>query len=230
MSSFDIHIMESPYVKPQVQLKKHKGLHDSDSRFVEEVIKVISSLDGSARMKLRVHSKFPTKFSITLVKPPKMTLDDMNQIFLMNSRIIEIKADVEENTLTITALKHRGDSKKKRKRSIAYDQLVVPTDYDLSMVDKLDKKHIEGILQNILGMTTMEFTSEITPNAANYKLQISDIESLNVEYISDIVQKYRAFITETTFDFPEKKFILRIRRNDTPITNIMNKRKKVKVR
>ena len=80
--------MESPYVKPQVQLKKHKGLHDNDSRFVEEVIKVVSSLDGSSSMKLRVHSKFPTRFSITLLKPPKMTMDDMNQIFLKYKSII----------------------------------------------------------------------------------------------------------------------------------------------
>lgn len=222
--------MESPYVKPQVQLKKHKGLHDNDSRFVEEVIKVVSSLDGSSSMKLRVHSKFPTRFSITLLKPPKMTMDDMNQIFLMNGRIQKIQANVQDGSLTIESLKHRENTKKKRKRSVAYDELVVPTDYDLSMVDQLDKKHIEGILQNILGMTTMEFTSEIIPNAANYKLQITDIETLNVEYISNIIQKFRAFVTETTFDFPEKKFILRIRRNDTPITNIMNKRKKVKVR
>lgn len=222
--------MESPYVKPQVQIKKHKGLHDTDSRFVEEVIKVVSSLDGSSSMKLRVHSKFPTRFSITLVKPPKMSLDDMNQIFMMNGKIQEIQADVQENTLTIQSLKHREDTKKKRKRSIAYDELVVPADYDLSMVDDLDKKHIEGILQNILGMTTMEFTSEIQPNAAYYKLTLSDIESVNVEYISNVVQKFRAFVTETIFDFPEKTITMKIRRNDTPITNIMNKRKKVKVR
>lgn len=222
--------MESPYVKPQVQIKKHKGLHDTDSRFVEEVIKVVSSLDGSSSMKLRVHSKFPTRFSITLVKPPKMSLDDMNQIFMMNGKIQEIQADVQDNTLTIQSLKHREDTKKKRKRSIAYDELVVPADYDLSMVDDLDKKHIEGILQNILGMTTMEFTSEIKPNAAYYKLTLSDIESVNVEYISNVVQKFRAFVTETIFDFPEKTITMKIRRNDTPITNIMNKRKKVKVR
>lgn len=222
--------MDSPYVKPQVQIKKHKGLHDSDSRFVEEVIKVVSSLDGSSSMKLRVHSKFPTRFSITLVKPPKMSLDDMNQIFMMNGKIQEIQADVQDNTLTIQSLKHREDTKKKRKRSIAYDELVVPADYDLSMVDDLDKKHIEGILQNILGMTTMEFTSEIKPNAANYKLTLSDIESVNVEYISNVVQKFRAFVTETIFDFPEKSITMKIRRNDTPITNIINKRKKVKVR
>lgn len=222
--------MESPYVKPQVQIKKHKGLHDTDSRFVEEVIKVVSSLDGSSSMKLRVHSKFPTRFSITLVKPPKMSLDDMNQIFMMNGKIQEIQADVQENTLTIQSLKHREDTKKKRKRSIAYDELVVPADYDLSMVDDLDKKHIEGILQNILGMTTMEFTTEIQPNAANYKLTLSDIESVNVEYISNVVQKFRAFVTETIFDFPEKSITMKIRRNDTPITNIINKRKKVKVR
>ena len=104
-----------------------------------------------------------------------------------------------------------------KKRSIAYDELVVPTDYDLSMVDDLDKKHIEGILQNILGMTTMEFTSEIRPDAANYKLTLSDIESLNVEYISNIVQKFRAFITETIFDFQKKTITMKIRRNDTPI-------------
>jgi len=212
-------------------MKSHKGLNDQDSRFVEEVIKVISSLDGASSMKLKIHSKFPTRFTMILCHPPKMTLDDINQILLMNDRIININADLPTGELKIQSFKHRDDSKNKRKRAVAYDDVDLPGDYDLSMVDKRDRKHIEGILKNVLGMTTMEFTSEIKASASYYGLEISDIECLNVEYIASVVQKYRAFVTNSVFDFPQQKLSLKIRRNDTPITEIRAApRKKLKVR
>ena len=218
---------------PQVSFSKHHGLHVSDSRFVEEVIKVISSLDGSSSMKLKLFTKFPTRFTIILCKPPRMSLDDMNQILLMNSKIISIKADLVAAELKIESYKHNDETKRKRKRSIGVEDIGVPTDYDLSMVDKKDKKHIEGILRNLLGMTTMEFTSAIETSAGYYDLQLKDIECLNVEYIAEVVQKYRAFITETVFDYPQHKMTIQVRRNDTPITNIRQQvtvRKKLKIR
>lgn len=224
--------MESPSV-PQVSFSKHSGLHDNDSRFVEEVIKVISSLDGSSSMKLKLFTKFPTRFTIILCNPPKMTLDDMNQILLMNSKIISIKADLSNSQLKIEAYKHNDETKLKRKRPVGFDDIHIPSDYDLSMVDKKDKKHIEGILRNVLGMTTMEFTSEIKTSAGYYDLKLRDIECLNIEYIAEVVQKYRAFITEAIFDYPQHQMTIQVRRNDTPITSIrqnVSVRKKLKVR
>ena len=218
----------SPGIITEVRFKKHKGLHDSDNRFVQEVIKVVTSLDGSSTMQFKIHSKFPTRFILTLMEPPIMTLDDMHQIFLMNGKIISIKVDLEQKELKIEAYKHNEKTKKKRKR-VAYDEFDVPSGYDLSMVDKNDKKHINGILRNILGMTTMEFTSRIYSRASYYDLEIEDVETLNVAYIQEVVSKYRAFITHTTFDYPQKKFKMQIRRNDTPITTISH-RKKLKVR
>lgn len=218
----------SPGLMPEVRFKKHGGLHDADNRFVQEVIKVVTSLDGSSTMQLKIHSKFPTRFILTLLDPPVMTLDDMHQIFLMNSKIISIKIDLEHQQLKIEAFKHNETMKKKRKR-VAYDEFDVPDGYDLSMVDINDKKHIDGILRNILGMTTMEFTSRIHSRASYYDLEIGDVEVLDVAYIQEVVSKYRAFITQTTFDYPRKKFKMQIRRNDTPITTISH-RKKLKVR
>ena len=217
---------------PQVSFSRHKGLHDSDSRFVEEVIKVISSLDGSSSMKLKMFTKFPTRFTIILCNPPRMTLDDMNQLLLMNSKIISIKADLVASQLKIESYKHNDETKRKRKRSIGFEDISVPTEYDLSMVDRKDKKHIEGILRNLLGMTTMEFTSEIKTSAGYYDLKLTDIECLNIEYIAEVVQKYRAFITETVFDYPQHLMTIQVRRNDTPITTIRKNvtfRKKLKV-
>ena len=82
-------------------------------------------------------------------------------------------------------------------------------------------------------MTTIEFTSAIETSAGYYDLQLKDIECLNVEYIAEVVQKYRAFITETVFDYPQHKMTIQVRRNDTPITNIRQQvtvRKKLKIR
>lgn len=232
---FYIYAMDSPSpaVIPQVQLKKHKGLHDNDSRFVEEVIKVVSSLDGSSSMRLKLFTKFPTRYSIILCNPPRMTLDDMNQILMMNAKITSLKVDLETSELKIESYKHNEDTQRKRKRSIAFDDMDIPSEYDLSMVDKKDRKHIEGIMRNVLGMTTMEFSSEIKPSASYYDLELKDIEALNVEIITEIVNRYRAFITDTIFDYPQKSFSMKIRRNDTPITQIRQNivpRKKLKLR
>lgn len=218
----------SPAMRPTVKLERQTGLHDNDSRFVEEVIKVISSLNGSSTMKLKVHSKFATKFTLIILDPPRMNMDDMNQIFLMNSKIISIKTDLSDSQLRIEVLKHSESSEKKRKR-VAYDEYDVPDGYDLSMVDGRDKKHIDGILRNLLGMTTMEFTSKIVPSPTHYMLEVEDIEVLDMEYMQEVVQKYRAFITTTIFDYPQKKLKINIRRNDTPITQIIAQRKKVKL-
>jgi hypothetical protein len=120
---FNIQTMDSPSpgLMPEVRFKKHSGLHDADNRFVKEVIKVVTSLDGSSTMQLKIHSKFPTRFILTLMDPPVMTLDDMHQIFLMNSKIISIKIDLEHQNLKIEAFKHNETMKKKRKR-VAYDE------------------------------------------------------------------------------------------------------------
>ena len=229
---FYIYAMESPSVIPQVQLKKHRGLHDNDSRFVEEVIKVVTSLDGSSSMKLKLFTKFPTRYTIILCNPPKMTLDDMNQILMMNAKITELKVDLNASELKIESIKHNEEVKRKRKRSFGVEDVDIPSDYDLTMVDKKDRQHIEGIMQNVLGMTTMEFSSEIKPSPSYYDLELKDIEAVNIERIGEIVQRYRAFITDTVFDYPQKTLTMKIRRNDTPITSIRQKvvpRKKLKV-
>jgi hypothetical protein len=151
----------------------------------------------------------------------------------MNSKIISINADLIGSQLKIEAYKHNDETRLKRKRPIGFEDILIPTEYDLTMVDKKDKKHIQGILRNLLGMTTMEFTSEIKTSAGYYDLQLKDIECLNIEYIAEVVQKYRAFITETVFDYPHHQMIIQIRRNDTPITSIrqnVSVRKKLKVR
>lgn len=222
----------SPAVIPHVTIKKHGNLHDNDSRFVEEVIKVVSSLDGSSSMKLKLFTKFPTRYTIILCNPPRMTLDDMNQILMMNAKITSLKVDLDASELKIESYKHNEETKRKRKRSIAFDDMDIPSEYDLSMVDTNDRKHIEGIMRNVLGMTTMEFSSEIKPSASYYGLELKDIEALNVETITDIVNRYRAFITDTIFDYPQKTFSMKIRRNDTPITEIRQniQRKKLKLR
>lgn len=219
--------MASPLSKVEIAMRRHKGLSDQDSRFVEEVCKVISSLDGASSMKLKIVARFPTKFSLTVLNPPLMTLDDLHQISLMNDRILSISIDLNEASVTIEANKYREDAKRKRKR-VAYDEYDIPSDYDFSMVDKMDDKHVRGILRNLLGMTTMEFSSTIKPDVESYTLDIEDIETLNVMYIMEVVQKYRAFITSTVFDFSKKKMVLKVRRNDTPIQEI-RVRKKLKL-
>lgn len=221
--------MATSPVTPQVHLKRHKGLHDNDGRFVEEVIKVISSLDGSSTMKLKIYSKFPTKFSMILCNPPKMSINDISQIPMMNNNVMSIQIDLCASEIKIDAFKHK-EGTKKRKRDIDLDENDIPLSYDLSMVDTIDKQHVRGIFRNVLGLTSMEFNSEITLHATHYMLQISDIEVFDSAYIHGLMEKYRAFIAKIVYDFPRKSMNIKIRRNDVPIFNMhTTKRKRLKL-
>ena len=65
---------------------------DSNTKEISS-IKVISNIDGANEMKVRVHDKLPSVFSVTINRPPKMTPDDLNQLQMLNSRIKKIKFD-----------------------------------------------------------------------------------------------------------------------------------------
>lgn len=221
--------MASSPVAPQVHLKRHKGLHDSDSRFVEEVIKVISSLDGSSSMKLKIYSKFPTKFSMILCNPPVMTVNDISQIPMMNNNVISIHIDLNTSEIKIDAYKHK-EGTKKRKRDLDLEEKDVPLSYDFSMIDNMDLQHVRGIFRSVLGLTEMEFNSAIELEPTHYLLRISDIEKFDSAYVKELMNKYRAFIAKITYDFPRKSLEIKIRRNDVPIFKIHQlKRKKLKL-
>ena len=72
---------------PKVTNMPKTNLHEADVKFISEAVKVISNIDGANEMKLRVHDKLPSVYSITVNKPPKMNPDDLKQLQMLNNRL-----------------------------------------------------------------------------------------------------------------------------------------------
>ena len=90
-------------------VKNKTSLHESDMKFVNETIQVVSNIDGAKDMKLRVNDKLPSTFSAMLMRPPKMTPDDIKQIQMLNTRLRTICFDFDNNRLILDSWKHKKE-------------------------------------------------------------------------------------------------------------------------
>ena len=110
---FHIYAMAETQSAPKVSNLPRTSLHVSYLKFTTETVKVISNIDGANEMKVRVHDKLPSVFSVTVNKPPKMTPDDLNQLQMLNNRLRKIKFDFESNRLILESWKFKKDPQTK---------------------------------------------------------------------------------------------------------------------
>ena len=206
---------------PKVSNLPRTSLHESDVKFITETVKVISNIDGANEMKVRVHDKLPSVFSVTVNKPPKMTPDDLNQLQMLNNRLI------------LESWKFRKDPQtKKRRREAEYfhNNETLPSKYTLDMVDKMDIPHVSGIILYMIDSTEIEFNIKIHTEASAYKLIFTQLEVFEIGLIELMIKKYGAFISSIGFNFPNKQLELKIRRNDCPLDKITSVRVRKKVK
>ena len=98
---------------PKVTNLPKTSLHETDVKFISETVKVVSAIDGANEMKLRVHDKLPSVFSITINKPPKMCPDDLKQLQMLNNRLKRIRFDFQSNRLILESWKHKKEPQQK---------------------------------------------------------------------------------------------------------------------
>ena len=219
---------------PKVSNLPRTQLHENDVKFITETIKVISNIDGANEMKVRVHDKLPSVFSVTINRPPKMTPDDLNQLQMLNSRIKKIKFDFDSNRLILESWKYKKEPQtKKRRREEEYMPTTVdlPDSYCLDMVDKMDYPQVSGIIQFMIDSTEIEFNIKIHTEPSSYLLVITSLEIFEITMIDMMIKKYGAFISSIGFNFPNQFLELKIRRNDSQLVQItsVRARKKVKI-
>lgn len=217
---------------PRVSNLPRTNLHETDVKFITETVKVVSNIDGANEMKIRVHDKLPSVFSITVNKPPKMTPDDLNQLQMLNSRLRKIKFDFHANRLILESWKYKKDQKKKRSREDdSFHSSLLPSDFNLEMVDKMDVPHVSGIIAYMRDATELEFSVDIHTNVNSYRLLFTKLEVFEIKMIEWMIKKYGAFISKINFDFPKSLLELVIRRNDYPLDKIttVRPRKRVKL-
>tara|TARA_A100001015_G_C14933442_1_gene689406 strand:+ start:370 stop:1053 length:684 start_codon:yes stop_codon:yes gene_type:complete len=218
---------------PKVSNLPRTSLHESDVKFITETVKVISNIDGANEMKVRVHDKLPSVFSVTVNKPPKMTPDDLNQLQMLNNRLRKIKFDFESNRLILESWKFKKDPQtKKRRREAEYfhNNETLPSKYNLDMVDKMDIPHVSGIILYMIDSTEIEFNIKIHTEASAYNLIFTQLEVFEIGLIELMIKKYGAFISSIGFNFPNKQLELKIRRNDCPLDKITSVRVRKKVK
>ena len=217
---------------PKVSNLPKTSLHDTDIKFISEAVKVISNIDGASQLKLRVHDKLPSVFTLCVTKPPRLCPVDLQQLQMLTTRIRRIKFDFHANKMTVECWKHRKEpSNKKRDRE---DDMTgdykLPTSFSLDMIDKMDLKHVSGILSFLVYNTTLEFNIDIHSDVTNYRVVISNLEVFDITLIESLIRKYGAFISNIYFDFPKSVLELCIRRNDSPLDTISTVRPRKKVR
>ena len=219
---------------PRVSNLPKNNLHETDVKFITETVKVISHIDGANEMKVRVHDKLPSVFSVTVNKPPKLTPDDLNQLQMLNNRLRKIKFDFGSNRLILESWKNKKQPQtKKRRREDEYfrNTDILPDKYNLDMIDKMDVPHVSGIILYMIDCTEIQFNINIHTEASAYKLIFTQLEVFEISLNDMMIKKYGAFISSIGFNFPHKSLELKIRRNDCPLDKItsVRVRKKVKI-
>lgn len=218
---------------PTVNNLPRTGLHESDLKFIKETVKVISNIDGANEMKLRIHDKLPSVFSLTIQKPPKMRPDDLKQLQMLNTRLKNIKFDFHKNRIVLLSWKYKKEpqSKKRQREYELTTSSTLPSTYNLEMVDKMDLAHVSGIITHIIDSTELEFNLTINTSVRHYRLVFSKLEVFDIKMIELLIRKYGAFVSNIAFDFPKSVLELQIRRNDSELQTIttVRPRKRVKI-
>ncbi len=212
---------------PKVSNLPKTTLHETDVKFITETVKVISNIDGANEMKVRVHDKLPSVFSVTINKPPKMSPDDLNQLQMLNTRLKKIKFDFESNRLILESWKFKREPQtKKRRREEEYflPNRKLPETYNLDMIDKMDYSHVSGIILYMIDSTEIQFSINIHTEASAYNLIFTQLEIFEIGMIERMIKKYGAFISKIGFNFPNKQLELKIRRNDSQLDQITSVR------
>lgn len=219
---------------PKVSNMPKTTLHETDVKFISEAAKVISNIDGANEMKLRVHDKLPSVYSITFNKPPKMSPDDLKQLQMLNNRLRKISFDFTNNRLIMESWKHKKEPQTKKRRR--EDDMLLDTSlsdaYTLDMIDKMDMPHVSGIISFVIHSTELEFNLNVHTEVDKYRLLFSQLEVFEIKMIEGMIKKYGAFVSNISFDFPKSVLELTIRKNDSPLDTIttVRPRKKLKLK
>lgn len=216
---------------PTVISLPKNNLCEKDNKFVAELVRYIGTINGRETIKISIHDSFESRYKISLRNPPRLTLDDIRQIEMMNSKILKIEFDFNRSMIIIEAWKD-GRELTGNKRDRIDDECFyeLPTAINMDTVDESDKPQVGGVLKVLVNLTELQFNLDITKNTRVYNLIVSKVETLSINTIDVILNKFRAFVSDVTFDFPQKNIIFVIRKTESPLQKVAQiRRKKVKI-
>lgn len=206
-------------------VKDYIALSVAETAFVEKTIQYISSIEGciAKDLRLRTNIKYPSRYIILISGLPSITLHDFIQISTTNNNIREMTVNLAEGTVTIDVWrqnKNKNSKKKKRKRSSE----TVNTEFDLSNVDKRDRKCLETLVKSFAKLKNVEtqFVTRVdTSDPEIYSISMHIMDSLSIRDIVDIQHKSRTYCREIIFYFPQKRIEAKCLHLSAPIRRRM---------
>ena len=93
--------------------------------------------------------------------------------------------DFQSNRLILESWKHKKEPQQKKRRReddmYMYDKL--PGTYNLEMIDKMDMKHVSGIIAYIVSSTELEFDLNIHTDVNSYRLLFTQMEIFEIKMV-----------------------------------------------
>ena len=196
-------------------------LHQKDTKTIQDVTEYLKELSGE--FTTSIYEKSTSRFKLKVTNPPRMTVDELHQISILSGNIIGILIDLKRNEFTIDCWKE-GCKKtmKKRRRPMEFDE--VPS----IKVDDEDRPQIEGVLQGLVGIVELEFTTSLEKNGRSYSMNISKLDLFMFNDLQTIIKKFNAFITDTVVDFPTKSLRITVRKSDSNLVLQTRVRKRLR--
>lgn len=206
------------------------NLKSDDLKFVAELVAYIGCINGRNKLQISIHDSFATRYKLIIAQMPQITINDVRQIEMMNSRVKSIKIDLRRGYLIVESWKIGKETKLKKRRRDADDYVDIPTSFNLKSVQKNDKRQIEGILRLFLNAVDVEFNIGLKQTENSYDLFLSRLEVIDITKIDTVLSRFKAFINQIVIDYPTRKLQVSIRKSDSPLEGIIPLRRKLKIR
>lgn len=202
-------------------MKNPVALKPDENAFIEKTLHYISGIHGvvTTKLSLSTNTKFPTRYIVLIRGLPTMSMEDFDHIFLMNDRIRSISIDMSNETLQLDVWRAGYVSRKSKKRKFEKD--TITSMYDLSSVDKRDRKCLSRMLFKLNEIDDIECQFDVqidTSQPEYYRLNMSILDPIKIQSLKNVLHECRSFCKTFEFDFPHNLIRAKCLRLAAPLT------------
>mgnify|MGYP001260347071 CR=1 FL=1 len=201
-------------------MKKPIALQESETAFIEKTLHYISEIRGAVKtdLVLSTNTKSPTRYIVMIRGLPLLTLRDFQNIRDMNDHIRSITVCMADESVKIDVWRQGKTNKSKKKRP--RDKDTINAAYDLTSVDKRDRKCLKMLLLrlNTLEAIECQFDMRIdTSTPEYYILDLHIMDSVALTPLESVLYECRSFCNGFEFDFPHRRLRARCLRLAAPL-------------
>jgi len=198
------------------------ALQESEQSFIEKTLHYISEIRGAVKtnLVLSTNTKYPTRYIVLIRGLPMMSVQDFQSISDMNDNIRSIKVCMADESIKIDVWRHGKKISNKRKRGREIRDKSINAEYDLSSVDKRDRKCLNAFLLRLNSMEGIECQFDMridTSTPEYYILDIYILDSLCLAPLENVLYECRSFCNGFEFDFPRQRLRARCLRLAAPL-------------